>query len=200
MDSRLQFVLVSSILSYYRMRADEDSLSAAYLMAGLLLIANLLMRPRSLPPTARSSTCTLLVKFSTEPAMWLVCCGVFCVMAALFVPMFYIQGTFPFPSLLILTHSLEFIAVFVRSHDFNPTLATYSVRPVPIFSLSPSHLTTTLTAPDPQRLRLPRSYLRRTPSRSSWSLEHFYPFRWSHLCHVRLSPSSPLSVLMKIHE
>lgn len=95
MDSGLQFVLVSSILSYYRMRADEDSLSAAYLMAGLLLIANLLMRPRSLPPTVRPSTCTLLVKFWTEPAMWLVCCGVFCVMAALFVPMFYIQGTSP---------------------------------------------------------------------------------------------------------
>lgn len=81
---------------------------AAYIMTGLLVIVNLLMRPRQLPPKARTRVGPLLHNLLREPSMWLGCTGIFGGVIGLFIVMFYIQ-------------------VFVRTHGASQVLATYAL-------------------------------------------------------------------------
>ncbi|GAA5951022.1 hypothetical protein JCM21900_004132 [Sporobolomyces salmonicolor] len=65
-----------------------------YLMLGLLLIANLITRPRHVPSSAalakRTPLLPLLHKIACEPGAWLVCVGSFGIMVCLFIPLFFI--------------------------------------------------------------------------------------------------------------
>ncbi|CEQ40086.1 SPOSA6832_01678, partial [Sporobolomyces salmonicolor] len=65
-----------------------------YLMLGLLLIANLITRPRHVPSSAalakRTPLLPLLHKIAREPGAWLVCVGSFGIMVCLFIPLFFI--------------------------------------------------------------------------------------------------------------
>ncbi|GAA6033849.1 hypothetical protein JCM8097_000369 [Rhodosporidiobolus ruineniae] len=68
--------------------------AAGYLMLALLLLANLLTRPRVLPARPTSSPkpalSATLRKIVRDRAAWLVCSGVFCVYTCCFIPLFYV--------------------------------------------------------------------------------------------------------------
>ncbi|TNY21265.1 major facilitator superfamily domain-containing protein [Rhodotorula diobovata] len=76
--------------------------AAGFMMLGLLLIANLIIRPRKLKSHAPSLTATAPVqqqqpslgaalrKIVRQPSAWLVCCGVFGVYVSCFIPLFYV--------------------------------------------------------------------------------------------------------------
>lgn len=61
-----------------------------YLMAGLLLVANCITRPRVLPARPHVPMLPLIGRIIRQPSMWLVCGGSFCVMLGLFMPLFFI--------------------------------------------------------------------------------------------------------------
>jgi len=82
--------------------------AVGYLMAGLLAIANLITRPRQLPPRPHVPMLPMLGRIIRQKSMWLVCGGSFCVMTGLFVPLFYIVS-------------------YSKGNGANPTLAKYSV-------------------------------------------------------------------------
>ncbi|GAA5976340.1 hypothetical protein JCM11641_005985 [Rhodosporidiobolus odoratus] len=88
----------------------EGVRAAGYLMLALLIIANVVTRPRLLPsafptvsadspslsarspaaPPARAPLLPLLKKISKDRAAWLVMVGVFCVYTCCFIPLFYV--------------------------------------------------------------------------------------------------------------
>lgn len=82
--------------------------AVGYLMAGLLAIANLITRPRQLPPRPHVPMLPMLGRIVRQKSMWLVCGGSFCVMTGLFIPLFY-------------------IVAYSKSSGANPTLAKYSL-------------------------------------------------------------------------
>ncbi|GAA5874461.1 hypothetical protein JCM8547_007368 [Rhodosporidiobolus lusitaniae] len=82
----------------------EGVRAAGYLMLALLVIANLITRPRPMAaappsPSPSSSSSTLvkkpallpvLRKIARDKAAWFVCGGVFCIYTCCFIPLFYI--------------------------------------------------------------------------------------------------------------
>ncbi|GAA5825469.1 hypothetical protein JCM11251_007000 [Rhodosporidiobolus azoricus] len=82
----------------------EGVRSAGYFMLSLLLVANILLRPRRLspPPSGPSSSTTspaaapkpplseILRSIATDRASWFVNLGVFCVYTCCFIPLFYV--------------------------------------------------------------------------------------------------------------
>ncbi|GAA5847933.1 hypothetical protein JCM9279_003496 [Rhodotorula babjevae] len=84
--------------------------AAGFMMLGLLVIANCIIRPRKLKSsapsssssspapapaqaslaTAQASLATALRKIVRQPSAWLVCCGVFGVYVSCFIPLFYV--------------------------------------------------------------------------------------------------------------
>lgn len=97
--------------------------TAGFMMLGLLLIANLIIRPRKLKSHAPSLTATAPVqqqqpslgaalrKIVRQPSAWLVCCGVFGVYVSCFIPLFY-------------------VGLFAREYSGPGPIATYAVRPL----------------------------------------------------------------------
>ncbi|BGP18274.1 hypothetical protein JCM10213_007905 [Rhodosporidiobolus nylandii] len=74
--------------------------AAGYLMLALLLVANLITRPRllhsqpspssSAPSPPKPALSHILRKIARDRAAWLVCTGVFCVYTCCFIPLFYV--------------------------------------------------------------------------------------------------------------
>lgn len=79
-----------------------------YTSIGLLAIANLITRPRVLPPRPHVPLLPMLGRIIRQPSMWLVCVGSFGVMTGLFIPLITIVS-------------------FAKSNGGNATLAKYSV-------------------------------------------------------------------------
>lgn len=57
-----------------------------------LVVANIIMRPRDLPPKKPVKTLPLLGGFLRQKSTWFGCLGAAFVMMGMFVPLFYIQG------------------------------------------------------------------------------------------------------------
>ncbi|GAA5823875.1 hypothetical protein JCM3770_000200 [Rhodotorula araucariae] len=92
--------------------------AAGFLMLGLLVVANLVIRPRKLtshvpPASARPSSAqvplgTVLGKIIRQPSAWLVYCGVFGIYVSCFIPLFYVVS-------------------FAKTFADNDAVATYSL-------------------------------------------------------------------------
>lgn len=81
---------------------------AGYLMTALLVLANLLMRPRVFPARPSEPIAPMLALMAREPAMWFICLGSFATMCGLFIPLIYIQ-------------------VYATAHGADATLSLYSI-------------------------------------------------------------------------
>ncbi|GAA5893860.1 hypothetical protein JCM6882_003113 [Rhodosporidiobolus microsporus] len=76
----------------------EGIRAAGYFMLSLLIVANLLLRPRALSPSSTSSSLaatkpplsTTLRAIASDRASWFVNGGVFCVYTCCFIPLFYV--------------------------------------------------------------------------------------------------------------
>lgn len=66
--------------------------AVAYLMLGLLIVANLIMTPRTLPRHAMQPILPLLASFAREGRYWLVCIGSGLCMIGCFIPLFFISS------------------------------------------------------------------------------------------------------------
>ncbi|GAA6054778.1 hypothetical protein NBRC10513_007412 [Rhodotorula toruloides] len=81
----------------------------AYIHVALLLLANILMRPRNdIPPRKPPPALPLISSFLKQPATWCACLGCAFVMLGMFIPIFYVQ-------------------VFVQDHGASPTVVTYAL-------------------------------------------------------------------------
>ncbi|GAA5852290.1 hypothetical protein JCM8547_006726 [Rhodosporidiobolus lusitaniae] len=81
----------------------------AYIHVGCLVLANLLMRPRSdLPPQKPPPALPLIASFLKQPQTWFACGGAAFVMLGMFIPIFYIQ-------------------VFAESHNASHLVVTYGL-------------------------------------------------------------------------
>ncbi|BGP49746.1 hypothetical protein JCM10450v2_005651 [Rhodotorula kratochvilovae] len=80
----------------------------AYIHVGLLLLANLLMRPRNdIPPRKPPPAIPLIASFLRQPQTWFACTGCAFVMLGMFIPIFYVQ-------------------VFVQDHGASPVVVQYA--------------------------------------------------------------------------
>jgi len=84
---------------------------AGYIMTALLIIANILFKPRVFPAKLHEPVRPLLVIIVKESEAWLVCGGCFFTMLGLFIPLIYVQ-------------------VYATSHGCDETLARYSIAVV----------------------------------------------------------------------
>lgn len=84
---------------------------AGYIMTALLIVSNLLIKPRIFPAKVHEPVRPLLTIIVREPEAWLVCGGCLFTMLGLFIPLIYIQ-------------------VYATSHGCDATLARYSIAVV----------------------------------------------------------------------
>lgn len=66
--------------------------AAGYLMLGLLAFANVVTRPRKLPPKVPEPAFPLIKLFMSQPTTWCVSLGAFFSMMGLFLPIFYVNS------------------------------------------------------------------------------------------------------------
>ncbi|TNY20789.1 major facilitator superfamily domain-containing protein [Rhodotorula diobovata] len=80
----------------------------AYLHTGLLILANLLMRPRDdIPPRKPPPVAPQIVSFLRQPQTWFASLGCSFVMLGMFIPIFYVQ-------------------IFVKEHGASETVVQYA--------------------------------------------------------------------------
>lgn len=80
----------------------------AYIQCALLIVANIIMRPRVLPPKKHVPVLPQIATFLRQPSSWLIYGGSAMVMLGLFVPLFFIQ-------------------VFAQDHGASGIIVEYSV-------------------------------------------------------------------------